>query len=124
MEITMTKLQELNNTITNSEEAAGLLDPKDYEGLYKILVVAYFAAKDIIALQDPLNVVLEDVNMGLLEDEVDSLKTQLVIAKATIAQKEEYVDSLNTIVDASNKEALDIQVIVENLLSMTTRATK
>jgi len=96
MEITMTKLQELQGKILEAEDAAGLVNPEEYETLYKILVKAYYYAKDIIALQDPINVMLEDVNTDILQDELDTAKAELVQRDKTIISLNEEVDVLIT----------------------------
>lgn len=82
----MNKIQELTNQINEIEEQAGQLDPTNYEELYKLLAVAYFTAKDVIAL-------LQD-NLPLVED--NASEESLIAAKGTIAVLEVSLEVSNT----------------------------
>ena len=73
----MNKIEDLKQQITEIENQAGDIDPTDYEALYKLLAVAYFAAKDIIELQDGNVPVAIDKDVeAKLGDAEGTLKTQ------------------------------------------------
>ena len=61
----MDKITQLTQEIEALETQAGALQVDDYEELYKILVVAYFKAKDINELHADVNPVL---NLDMVEE--------------------------------------------------------
>ncbi len=63
------------------EEQAGLLDPTDTDALYKLLVTAYFHAKDVIvALQEVAPEPVKVINT----DEIERLQFELQRATAKV----------------------------------------
>ena len=73
----MDKIQQLQKEIKTLEEQAGEMDVHDYEGLYKILVVAYFKQKDITELMQEVNPVQNPEMVAELAAAKDLIKAQL-----------------------------------------------
>ena len=86
----MDKIEELKAGIASIEEQAGQLDPTDYEALFKLLIVAFSAAKDVIVLQDG--------NVPVVTDNT----TAIALEKA-----ESTIDVLNLEADAQTQKLED-----------------
>ena len=115
----MNKIEQLTKQIQSIEEEAGQLDVHDYESLYKLLAVAYFAAKDIIELQQGNLPIVEDnaskVAYNDLQDALDVALEQVRVleawkdganlesetlrneSKILTASNDKYVKTLNSI---------------------------
>lgn len=86
----MNKIEQLTKQIQSIEEEAGQLDVHDYESLYKLLAVAYFAAKDIIELQQGnLPIVEDNASKVAYNDLQDALDVALTNVNAITMQLDE-----------------------------------
>ena len=114
----MSKIQKLTDQIASIEEEAGQLDEHDYEALYKLLAVAYFAAKDIIELQQE-NLPLVPETPSESSEDITALKEQIRVLEAwkygANLEGEQHVVTIETLGDKLNTADHTIQFLSDKL---------